>query len=399
MRKLLVALMLVAFAATAFADVTLSGSYKVRGNYVSNLDLDDTEKEKGSYYDHDFDLWLKAQTDKNTFFKSKIEIVDEEWKVDYAGDANAGDAPNAQSTMEVERAWVGHNFGGVLVEAGLMTGAAWSYSFGNAATGKYRVKVTADAGPGKVIAFVQKNKEEAFNAAGDVVKDGEKDDDDSYAIGYKGKFGGFMVAPLFVYRVNSNDGNLDTDDAAKTMSFDLAAGGNFGAVGVEFEFDYDNVKATNSDDDYANYGIYVNVFSKVAGAKVGFVTAYGSVDETDNNVEKGYSFGDDFETMLVLGDYVTPYGGDDLAGVWANKLYASYDINEKANVNGAIAYVTSNWEDDDTKAMELDLGFDYAITKALKYSIDFGYASVNFDEDMGEDTNAMIAQHSLAISF
>jgi hypothetical protein len=183
------------------------------------------------------------------------------------------------------------------------------------------------------------------------------------------------------------------------MSFDLAAGGNFGAVGVEFEFDYDNVKAADGDDDYANYGIYVNVFSKVAGAKVGFVTAYGSVDETDNNVEKGYSFGDDFETMLVLGDYVTPYGGDDLAGVWANKLYASYDINEKANVNGAIAYITSNWEDDDTKAIELDLGFDYAITKALKYSIDFGYASVNFDEDMGEDTNAMIAQHSLAISF
>jgi len=382
MRKLLVALMMVAFAATAFAGVSLSGSYEVTGAYKSNLDLDDAQKEKGGSYDHDFDLWINATAGKS-FFKSKIEVVDTDWV-----NGTKGNARNESTNFLVERAWLGHNFGAVKLEAGLMDGAAWGYSFGNAKTGKYRVKTTINAGAGKVIAFVQKNKE-SF----DGTKDSEKDDNDKYGLGYKAKFGGVTVAPLFTYMVNSADGNKSTDDAKKQTSFDIALGGNFGAVGVEFEFDYD--KYDNPGDDYNLYGVYANVFGKMAGATVGFATAYGSSDDDSG---KNYAFEDDFDFMLILGDE-TSYGGasDGLAGVWGSKVYADYALNDKMGVSGALAYFKSNIKDDDTTGMELDLGFSYAISEALEYTADFGYAALDFDGK--DDTNAMILKHGLAISF
>ncbi len=37
--------MIVAFAATAFADVTLSGTYKARGNYKSNIAAVDNDSD------------------------------------------------------------------------------------------------------------------------------------------------------------------------------------------------------------------------------------------------------------------------------------------------------------------------------------------------------------------
>lgn len=421
MRKLLVALMIVAFAATAFADVKLSGTYKVRGNYDVNVsETNDDSDDKNMYYDHDLDIWLKASTDKNTYFKAKLELADEQWGTNEGADVLSGEVgsnehdadgtgdKNDTNSIELERAYLGHNFGVTTLEVGIMSGGGWSYAFGNDVSGKFRVKSITPAGPGKVIAFVQKNKEGSF---ADSEEDAEKDDSDVYFIGYKGKFGGIMVTPSVKYVA---DGSIDSDDEEidKTVTnFDIGIGGSFGAIGFESEFIYNSVDmsdvddSTKASDDYDTYGIYLNVFGKMAGAKVGFITAYSSVDEdTDNAQDMGADFDDDF--FLVLGD--KDVYGEGLPGLWANGVYAEYAVNKKLTVDGHFFYAMSNYddnstdwkEDEDTTAYELGLGLTYKITGALKYGVDFGYAKADVDVDGMDDPDAaMVLQHYLKLSF
>ncbi len=384
--------MIVAFAATAFADVTLSGTYKARGNYKSNIAaVDNDSDDKNMYYDHDLDIWLKASTDKDTYFKSKIELLDGQWKED-------GNATKTGGEIQVERAWLGHNFGVAKMDVGMMTGGAWGgYEFGNTADAFYRLKATVPAGPGNVIAIIQKNYEANVS---DTVKDADKDDSDSYLLGYKGKFGGITVAPLLVYTAAGNlpDGDRDTDVTVSKL--DLAVGGSFGAIGFETELIYQK-KETENANDPTNYNLYANVFGKVAGAKIGFLTAYSSVDDDNGNAAMG--MGEDFDDtiFIVLGDQETvggTYYAGGLKGVWANALYAEYAINDKTGVTASIAHMKSNFDNDDTSAVEFDLGMTYKITKALKYGIDFGYAKI--DADTGTDPDASILlQHYLKISF
>jgi len=396
MRKLLVALMIVAFAATAFADVTLSGTYKARGNYMSNMQtpMVDSDDDSSMYYDHDLDLWLKANTDKDTFFNMKVEMLDGQWK-EAVADANGDPTVPATKTgdeIQVERAWLGHNFGVAKLEVGIMDGAGWSYGFGNTVDGYYRIKATVPAGPGSVIALVQKNYEASLFSTAD---DAEKDDSDTYFVGYKAKIGGLMLTPSISYIMDGSTQKLDEEVDTKTTKFDMGIGGNFGAIGFESEIIYVN-KDVESGDDIKTYGLYANVFTKVDAATVGFITAYASVDD---DTDTGFNMGEDFDDMyfLVLGD--NEAYGTGLPGLWGNVLYADYAVNEKLNVYGSVAYAMSNYDDDvlDMTAYEVDLGLTYKITSALSYGADFGYAAADID---GVDTDPFIvAQHYLKISF
>ncbi|PLX65910.1 MAG: hypothetical protein C0603_13115 [Denitrovibrio sp.] len=394
MKKILVALMIVAFAATAFADVTLSGSYKARGNYMANMaSVDSDSDDKNMFYDHDLDIWLKASTDKDTYFKSKIELLDGQWKED-------GQATKTGAEIQIERAWLGHNFGAVTLDVGMMDGAAWSYAFGNTVDAYYRVKATAKVGGGTLVALTQKNYE---NNVGSTTKDAEKDDSDTYFVGYKMKVAGLMFTPSIAYTVDGSTDVTDQDADTTTTKFDMGIGGNFGAIGFESEIIYAK-KETETADDPTFMNLYANVFTKVAGAKVGFLTAYSSVDKDNGN--KAMGMGEDFDDMyfLVLGDYNAmgnvdaKYYSGGLKGVWASALYADFAVNAKANVYGSLAYAKSNFDNDDTSAMELDLGATYKITSALSYGVDFGYAKI--DADTGTDPDAAILlQHYLKISF
>lgn len=405
MRKLLVALMMVAFAATAFAaDVKFSGSYEVDGKYQRNYGLADSDVATNSYYEHDFDLWMNVQTDKDTFFKTKLELLDSTIgathdgnnKVVYPG-SDSGYAGTTQ--FSVQRAWLGHNFGGVLVEAGLMNSGSWGYAFADDAEGSYRVKATFDVAGGKLTVLTQKKDERGSDAT----KDAENDDADKYSIGYKGTFGGIMIAPKLDYDINGNGTiNQETNEGAdtKVIDFNLAAGGKFGAVTVETEFKYNTTSYADEAagrKDFDLYGIYANVNYNYGAGVVGFLTAYGS---TDKDMNKGFDFDDDFDSTFILGDDMGLGGGDDLTGFWANALYATYDVNDKLSLMGKLAYVTSNWDAgayEDASAWELDASATYAITKELTYYVNFGYAKV--DLDASDPDPIVLVKHGLVLNF
>ncbi|MGE4268120.1 MAG: hypothetical protein AB7F25_11850 [Deferribacterales bacterium] len=400
MRKLLVALMMVAFAATAFAaDITFSGSYEVDGKYEKNYNLASEDVGTSQYYEHDFDLWMNVQTDKDTFFKTKLELLDGDW-VSSAGGKDSVYQDSDHTQFSVQRAWLGHKFDGVLVEAGLMNSGTWGYAFADDAEGNYRVKATFDVAGGKLSILTQKSAE-----LSDGTKDSNKDDSDKYSIGYKGTFGGILVAPKLDYDIKSNsdvDGGFDGKDT-KVLDLDVAAGGKFGAINLETEFKYSNITyadevASTTQQDYDLFGIYANVNYNYGAGVVGFLTAYGSADK---DAQKGFDFDDDFDSTFILGDDLGLGGGDDLTGFWANALYATYDVNEKLNLMGKIAYATSNWEDnalEDASAWEIDGAATYAITKELSYYFNVGYAMVDLDASEDPD-DLILVKHGLILSF
>lgn len=383
--------MMVAFAATAFAaDVKFSGSYEVSGQMEKNYGLLSDDVVSNQYYDHDFDLWMKVAVDKDTFFNTKIEVLDQVW----ADTQDAGEQGITDETqLQVERAWMGHKFGSTLLEVGVMDGGAWGYTFGDDKTNKYRIKATFDVAGGKLGMFAQKNKENG--SENNVTKDNENDDSDTYSINYKGTFGGVMVAPMLAYTIDSSTVDDDDSDGTKTLQFDIAAGGKFGAVTVEAEYDYKKIEIDNSDNDYSIYGAFVNANMKLGAATIGFLTAYASVDEDTQNA---YDMEDDFDSTFILGDALGVGGGDDLTGYWANAVYALYDVNDKLGLMAKYAYATSNFDDDDTSAWEFDASASYAITKELSYTVNFGYAKVDLDGADDPDA-AMLLEHTLALKF
>ena len=416
MRKLLVALMMVAFAATAFAtDITFSGAYEVSGKYLKNTEAGEDNTLDHRFYEHDFDLWMKAQVDKDTFFKAKFEILDDTWQGSPKGDAGYADA----TQFSVQRAWMGHNFGSVLLEVGLMDGGAWSYAFGNNKEGHYRIKGTVPVSNGRVSFFTQKSTES--DDVKPYTEDSEKDDSDAYSVNYVGKFGGITVAPNLTYSNNSAAVKDQGNDGVKTWSFDLGVGGDLGAVGFEFEFDYDNVSTDEAGkDDYDVYGVYGNVYTKVAGATLGFITAYSSYDD---DAGKAYDMSDDFDDdlLFVLGDegyfgstiknaYKLAGMTDDeakaawayngLAGIWGNGIYGAYSVNDKLSFTAGAFYAVTTIDDDDSTAYEFDLIANYAITDALSYKVQFGYAAIDADDDLGVDPDpAMALFNTLSLSF
>jgi len=391
MRKLLIALMIMATAVTAFAEVSLSGSYHARGSYYSNVSSMDTDTDDvNMVYDHDFDLWINAQTDKDTFFKSKLEIVDGNWTAENVG---GGNVENADQDIHLQRVWLGHNFGVAKLEVGLMSGGGWGYSFGDAVGARYRVKTTIPAGPGNVYAILEKDAE--ANGLGVTTKDAEKDDSDTYILAYKGKFSGLTVAPLIAY-VSNGAVQADADIDTTVTVVDIAVGGAFGAIGFETEFIYKTF-STESSNDPSNWSAYANIFGKFAGAKVGFITAYDDPDE-DNGRNGNGSLGGDFDDRWIatLGDWGAYSAAT--VGVWANGVYADYSVNDKLDLTASFFYIMSNIDNNDSTAMDFEAAASYAITEALSYTVNFGYGSV--DADGGTDPDpAYILQNTLKISF
>ncbi|MGA1861324.1 hypothetical protein OWM07_00350 [Deferribacter thermophilus] len=409
MKKLLVILALLAFAATSFAvELKLSGDFYVRGSYIS-IDTDETNgvDEKYSYYDQDMNLWAKLVVDENTWVTTRFAIHDENWKDDSEDEAD--------DDFTAERVWMTHKFStGTTLDAGLMTGAGWGTAFGNDTGGKYRIKFTQALPYGSLVAFVQKNTEKGAELK---YKDAEKDDSDTYGLGANIKAGDFKIMPLVTYMNNSAKYLDNGTDAQKTWRADVAFTGKVGMVGFEGEFSYVTMNDDdNSSLDFDVYGVYLNGYAMVDKVKVGAIVAYGSYDK---DAKKGYDFEDDFDSTLVLGDwlqlgddYAYGYGTkgeSDLVGMTLLQLYAKTNVTDKLSVNASLSYVFSNQEDneyEDVKAYEVDLGASYAITKNLTYSLAFGYAQVKdiiennglTDEDKF-DLKAIRAYHKIALTF
>lgn len=420
MRKLLVVLMVVAFAATAFAaDVKLSGYMEVKGIYVkdgigtdNNGDPAGDANDNGnvSWWEQDGNVQAKFIVDKGTAFTVRGDFRDGTWGTDGMGAKQPGAAgrlagDNDETGFTIQRAFLEHDFGKAgLLSAGLMATGGWGTAFGNNVEGNYRVKLAVPVATGKLTFQTTKNYE-----AGDYeVKDSEKDDNDGYGVDFVGKTGAFTYGANLTYGDNSQAVVDQGSDGIQTTKLEVMLKGDLGMFGFESEFAYADV-ATDvaGNDDYDLFGAYINGFAKLGKTTAGLAFVYGSTDEDAN---KGFAFADDFDTTYIVdelgGNALAPgKGHDDLTGYTAFKLYADYAHTDALTLGAAFVYAFSNWDDatyEDINLYELDAYVSYQINKALSYTVKAAYLQVN---DIGagaaqDDADPIYyASHTLSIGF
>ncbi len=392
MRKLLVVLMVVAFAATAFAaDVKLSGYMEVKGIYVENgAALEDSDGED-SWWEQDGNVQAKFIVDKGTAFTVRGDFHDGTWGTD---DMKAKTTGDGEAGFTIQRAFLEHDFGKAAIHAGLMATGGWGTAFGNNVEGNYRVKLIVPVATGKLTFQTTKN----YEASDYSTKDSEKDDNDGYGVDYVGKTGAFTYGFNLTYADNSYvadssgtqyPSTVNNSDGTQQVKLEVMLKGDLGMFGFESEFAYADVtsdilasESATASEDYNLFGAYINGFAKLGKTTAGLAFVYGSTDEDAN---KGYAFGDDFDTTFIVdelsGNALAPgSSNDDLTGYTAFKLYADYAHTDALTLGAAFAYAFSNWDNptyEDVNLYEFDAYVSYQINKALNYTVKAAYLQVN----------------------
>jgi len=399
MRKLLVVLMVLAFAASAFAlEVKFSGDFMVKQNIQNGFSLVTDKDNRASgdytnytYWEQDMNVYTKFIVDKQTTVTMRVAIMDKTWGV--------ATAANTDDDIQVERAWMTYKFNDMFtLDAGKMTGGAFATSFSDNAGGKDQVKLTVKIPTGKLIAVYR------MVAENGAISNVETDDTDLYNLAYVGKFGP-TTAFLRAARVYKDDGASGNE--VQTI-LTAAAMGDYGMFGFEAEYENLNWKTDNDTtrDDVTVYGLYANVYAKVAGWKIGGKYAKGTVKKKDNKTY-AFAFNDDFDGTAILGDQLGFGSGGNhqavvagsynsgadqgLTGMNLYQLYVSGKVMEKIGLSANYSYITSNHEAnvtgdneaagytylDDIKAHEYGVSASYALTDATTYSIGASFAKVN----------------------
>jgi hypothetical protein len=405
MKKFILALLIVMLAVgSAYAvDVkVVKGAYYVRGAYWDNLELATSDTIDRMAYDHDMDLYIDFVVDETTKVITYFELADEEpWNGYKSGGASSYD-----DNIELKRIYLEHKFPtGTLLYAGKMSAGTWGTVFMDAEDPGYRVKVVQMFPWGLIVGLVQKITENGYSGT---YKDCEKDDGDAYALGAVFNVGPVSIMPLWFHIVRGDLAPDGDDDDAVIDYYALAATGNFGMVAFEAEYAYVNADFddTISTQDPSTSGFYAKVWANFEAFKIGGLFYWLDVDddagvgaESGTDLDETYIMGEELEGTWAAVGYSGIGLGDGLAGWNCYQIFADFAFG-KFSVNGSISYYTSNWQDDDSEAMEYDIGAAYKITDNLTYDIGLGMASFDADEDMGPDPDdAVYAFHRIKVVF
>jgi hypothetical protein len=406
MKKFILALLIVMLAVgSAYAvDVQVTnGDYYVQGSYWSNLELNEGDTNDFMAYDHRLRFSVNFVVDETTKIVTRFEIADEEPWDGYKSSAPAtstvdsatGDVSTSNAgyddNIEVRYVYLDHKFPtGTVLDAGKMTGGTWALAFNDAEDPKYRVKVTQFFPWGLIVGLLQKDDEKGYFEG---VKDGEKDDKDGYALGAVINVGPVAIMPLWFHVVNGAALENQKDDDAVVDYYALGVTGNFGMVAFEAEYGYENIDFDSaiSTVDPSVSGLYAKVWANFEAFKLGGLFYWCDVDddaamgfESGTDLDETYLMGEELEDTWAAIGYNGPGVGYGLAGWNCYQIFADFAFG-KFSVNGSISYYTSNWKDDDSEAMEYDIGAAYKITDNLTYDFGLGMASFDADEDLVPD--------------
>ena len=453
----------------------ISGEFSARGYYWDNAALKSDDTVTNSYYQGYIDLFPKLKVG-NTTLITKIEMVDQSpWaKFDSSiGDTNKSELFDASydkystsknDNLSLERAYIHHDFNeNLFTEVGLMDGQWWGTTFSDNQAPKWRVKFQGKTAVGVVGALVEKIAE----TGNSTVEDSEKDDYDAYALYGVTKVGDLTIEPLFFYHVDSayyrpgliplgptsaattgiqsftalDNGN----NGVQVLYIALASKGKIGPLGMEAELGYisrdakdigtyitntvtatgatSNTPTTYFDNDWKEYGAYLNLWNDMDFGRIGGKFAWGSYDE-DGGLRlpngaytgAGFDFRQDFKSNLILGDEI-PLGtggvNEDLTGMTLIQPYVkTVKLGiDKLTGSASFGYIISNQKDnnyDGLTAWETDLGVQYKLSDNLLYKVDGGYAQISVDKDKQSATSLwakddpdpiMVLKHEILFTF
>jgi hypothetical protein len=410
MKKFLSIILALLFLSTGLAmasDFSISGSYFVRGTYLTNSNGIQANASSYGEYDHELSIDTTWKMSDSTKVFARFEMRDEVWG---KGNVNEGPVPAVDDNVYLEQVWGEHTFcNGHQLTVGLMSAAAWGTKFADSADEAYRIKYMVPTAVGNLYGIIEKGDsgekgQDTYTAAQD------SKDSNIYHLGFITKAGNVYIKPLLSYAdATAYSGTTFITDVDKFV-FHLAVNGDFDAFGFEGEFRYENVDFDQLLRDYDAWGIYGNVWANAGAAKIGILGAYGSYDDTAGAGGAGLDFGDDFDELgfVIMGENVFFGGGAGLVGSKVGAVYVKYQATEKLSLQSLAGYGKSNigsisgiatpqW--DGASMFELNLTGAYKITDNLTYDFGAAYADLEYGDSTPDPDSSYELYHKLTFSF
>jgi len=354
-------------SAPAFAEVKMSGSYFLKGNYrqeaadsIAGVNTEDPYR----YYESDLEIKTQIIIDETTSVNITAEAFDTNW-VDNSYIAGTGADSNGQNFFEISKATLNHKFTTGTAFVGGVSGNSdsWGTAFGDEADRIYFISAD-QALPFGTLTVLTEKWSEGQDADGKPLKNAIVDDDkdiDGYLLGLTMNAGGFEIKPALHYKDNQS-----ADQS--TTKFMVATTGKLGTFDIESEF---TVADYSDDNDNANegtvFGAWVDASTNVAGLTVNTGILYGSADDA-----VAFVVGDELCPMEILGDDIL------IDGATLARVKVAKSITEKVGVDFSAAYAFTNL-DDKYKAVEIDPDKDgiytakYAFDKCFEFDANASY--------------------------
>ncbi len=398
--SMLFVLGLVAVDYAAATDVTLSGSMRVRGDFRSNTDLQDTIGGSKSAYDQQVRLKVTAKVDPKVKGVIELEAADYDsdtytWGsaslgagVYQKGNAKINDISIRQAYISVKEAFgladlkIGHQ----LLKFG--NGIFFDHSkFGDDA-----IVLTKELQKGTDISLVAAKLVENGTSA--------NDDVDLYAVVVKTKVGNVNVSGD-VSRINDQDyttglgfGALGTE-GLHFWNLGLRGDTKVAGVGLKADVELQTGKARKAATGEADlkikgHAILLGASYKISDVKVGIDAARGSGDKigTANKYEGFIVMHGSGAVAFLYDDKVTTAGTTLAGGVNTTKtglnntqylkFYASTKATPKVSVSGAIFILKgvkklSTTYKSKNIGTEIDAKVKYKLAKNVTYYVEGGY--------------------------
>jgi hypothetical protein len=422
MKKLIALMFAMLFLGAGIAgasDLSMTGSYFVRGQYYDNVEYNaafpNNDRSYG-YYDHELSVDTRWKMDDTTFVTARFEMRDATWGKNPVFEESATVA-QLDDNIIVEHVWGQTTFAnGIVLRVGLMPAGAWGTDFANTMGEAYRIFATVPTQIGAVIAILERGAGNVNEFGSPAV--GEDEDDDIYHLAMVTKIGDINVKPIVSYIDAASETAAEWSAIVAQLSLD----GKLGALGFEADFVYRDYDRSGALVDFDVWGAYGNVWYQMQALKVGGFLSYGSWDE---DAQASFDTGDDYYpgNLLIIGDDFLGDGvpgslgadGVGQTGDWGMGagtlfgIYGSYAVTDKLSLSAVAAYAWidrdnptpgSTWEKwDDAEIFEISAGFVYKITPSLTYDGGVGMAEVDFGNGTPDPDTIFEAFHRLSFAF
>jgi len=434
MKKFLVVLLslglLVAFSATASAlDAKFSGSYYVVGVYQNNPQLLSDGSYSHAFFFNRLRFQSAFQIQEGLTLTTRFDALEKQWgntnwkggaddqsfsrKQGYIAYPSTGSTsaagPNAQESIEFERAYVTFKTAIGVFNVGYMNVDDWGTDFGDKGYSRPRIDFSTQLGP-MILALIYEKLYEndgTLNTAANQMNSVDADSN-TYAIAAIYKQGGIDAGLLYKYYALNASRPAGVKTTMNLLSPYVKA--TFGPVYVEGEATYwfgktaayeAPLPATLRDIDLNAWTAYIKAKANVGPAYFGGVFHYASgndlSDDTKNtNAPSGGGTAYYNPALILLHDYMNTWsmGGSKASSpalstanpVTSNKqntilynVFGGFNATPKLNLEAALTYATvdkkalSKTAGVVTEAVSADLGFEFDMTATYKLYDNLSY--------------------------
>ena len=292
MRKLLIGLLavglVIAFVGPSYAtDVSVKGTYRIRGWYMDRDSVLKTDTTTSSaYYDHRFRLQPTFAIAEGIGASVRFDVVDGTW----------GQAPGDDFAHDRAYGWFTTGFG--KFQMGEFVDLTWGTGFCDDSPNYEQIMYQGAFGPLGVLAKVVKLNE------ADKASTSADGDFDSYKLGAIYKWDGGEAGAIAAYYI---DAATSTAYKAKYWGVAPYVKANFGPLYLEAELDKylgdarDYSAAGTTDWDKSGISYYAQAKVNFGPAYAGVMYAYVQGDDTSTGTDdEGGPTGDDWNPSLIM---------------------------------------------------------------------------------------------------